>query len=134
MKGNKNIFKKIVISEMVDFLEDYVTNFDDEPIYWVDLHHYVFNVDLYFINDDEAEKVLEEYGVFKAIKEVVNYKKNNFGENYTEITPMSIANMLLYINGENFIYKTLQDFEPDDDYLDLHTAAKCLTRCLKLKK
>ena len=48
--------------------------------------------------------MLEEYGVFDAIEEVMGYEKDNFGEVYTEVwDPEKLANMLYYVIGEEVI-------------------------------
>ena len=43
--------------------------------------------------------------MFKALDKVVNYEKDNFGELYTNIADAKrLANMLVYILGEEFIF------------------------------
>lgn len=72
--------------------------------YYCDLHHEVFNTDYYIVYTSEAEKALEQYGVYKAIGKVVSYERDNFGEQYTDISdPVKVANMLWYIIGEEAI-------------------------------
>lgn len=68
--------------------------------YGCDLHHFLFNEDYAFIFDDVAESAVDSVGVWSAIRLVRNYEVDNFGENYTEIEPCKIANMLVYIYGE----------------------------------
>lgn len=66
-----------------------------------DLHHETFNTDYYIVGTHEAKKALEQYGVFKAIGEIQEYEKFNFGEMYTDLgNPVQVANMLMYIVGQ----------------------------------
>ena len=69
--------------------------------YYCDLHNEVFNTDYYIIGYAKAEKCLEEYGVFKAIRKVKEYEEFNFGEVYTDLADSEkLVNMLYYIIGE----------------------------------
>ena len=69
-----------------------------------DLHKEIFNSDYYIVGTYQAKKALEEYGVFEAIKKVMEYEKYNFGEVLTEIhDPEKLANMLWYIIGEDVL-------------------------------
>lgn len=68
--------------------------------YGYDLHNYLFNEDLAFIYDNEAESAVDSVNVWSAIRLVRTYETDNFGETYTEIEPCKIANMLVYIYGE----------------------------------
>jgi len=72
--------------------------------YYCDLHNEVFNTDYYIIGTYQAEKALEEYGVFDALEKVKEYEKENFGEVYTDISdPEKLVNMLYYIIGEEVL-------------------------------
>lgn len=72
--------------------------------YYCDLHNEVFNTDYYIIGTYEAEKALEEYGVFDAIRLVKEYEIDNFGELFTDIAdPEKLVNMLYYIIGDEVI-------------------------------
>lgn len=85
-------------------LEQIVNTLEYFDSYYCDLHNEVFNTDYYFIYTDEAEKALENYGVFKAIHAIQDYEKFNFGEVYTDLSdPVKIANMLWYIVGDEVI-------------------------------
>lgn len=72
--------------------------------YYADLHNEVFNTDYYIIGTYKAEKALEEYGVFEAIRKVKEYEIDNFGELFTDIAdPEKLVNMLFYIVGDEVI-------------------------------
>ena len=78
--------------------------------YYSDLHHEVFNTGYYIIGTYKAEKALEEYGVFNAIRKVQEYEKNIFGEVFTDLSnPEKIINMLYYIIGEEVLYEMMND-------------------------
>ena len=90
---------------MLDELKNDIEN--GANVYVDDLHHEIYNTS-YSINSTKvAREKLLEYGVFEAIKKVVDYEKASFGEVLTDITePKNLANMLIYILGEEFIYST----------------------------
>lgn len=70
-----------------------------------DLTHEAFNTNYYIIGTAQAEKALEEYGVFQAIREVQKYEKENFGEIITDLSdPEKLANMLFYIVGCDTVF------------------------------
>lgn len=72
--------------------------------YYEDLHNEVFNTDYYIIGTPEAKRALIAYGVFDAIKKVMQYEKENFGEIYTDISdPEKLINTLYYIIGEEVL-------------------------------
>lgn len=74
--------------------------------YYCDLHSEIFNTSYYATSEQEAKENLEQYGVFEAIGKVVNYEQEEFGEVHTKVhEPMSVANMLWYIIGEEAIEK-----------------------------
>ena len=76
-------------------IEDYT--FDD-------VFNDLFNSDYYIIGYKEAEDVLKEYGIFKALEEVQEFDVENFGEWDTDYTdPEKIANMLEYIHASKYM-------------------------------
>lgn len=97
---NKTYFtKKEALQDIIEVLEN---GYD---CYFSELHHEVFNTDYYIIGTYEAEKALEQYGVFNAIREVRQYELDVFGELYTDISnPEKLANMLYYVIGEEVFY------------------------------
>lgn len=98
--------------EALQDLQDTLAFYDG---YICDLHNETFNTDYYIIGTYEAEKALEQYGVFKAIHEIQEYEKDNFGEIYTDLSdPEKIANMLYYIIG----YNVFCELKTVDKYYD----------------
>lgn len=98
------------IENIIEMLQDYDGQISE-------LHHEVFNSDYYIIGYNSAENALLEYGVFKAINEVVSFEIENFGETITDITdPEKVANMLWYIVG----YELLNDLESYQEYNDYY--------------
>lgn len=76
-----------------------------------ELHNEVFNYG-YVSGYVEAEKNLEEYGIFDAIRKVQEYEKLQFGETITDIAdPEKLANMLFYIIGQELIDSAVCDIE-----------------------
>ena len=107
--------------DLVDILEGF--NGD-----YCDLHHETFNTDYYLISTYECEKALEYYGVFEAIREVLEYEKENYGETQTEVDAFKIANMLYYIKAESFmnecepfasLYSEVYDLKATEDNNDI---------------
>lgn len=80
------------------------------------------NFEKYNINDDKilertgelfSDRLPEAVGQYgSAIRLVRNYEVDNFGENYTEIEPCKIANMLVYIYGE-FLLAQVEHLQGD---------------------
>lgn len=90
--------KKQAIADIIECLEN---GYDG---YYCDLHNEVFNTDYYIIGTYKAEKSLEEYGVFDAIRLVKECEIDNFGELFTDIAdPEKLVNMLYYVIGEEVI-------------------------------
>lgn len=98
------------IENIIEMLQDYNGQVSE-------LHNEVFNSDYYIIGYNSAENALLEYGVFKAINEVVSFEIENFGETITDTTdPEKVSNMLWYIVG----YELLNDLESYRDYNDYY--------------
>lgn len=98
------------IENIIEMLQDYNGQVSE-------LHNEVFNTDYYIIGYNDADIALREYGVFKAIKKVVSFEIDNFGENITDmIDPEKVSNMLWYIVG----YELLNDLESYRDYNDYY--------------
>lgn len=69
-----------------------------------------------YIYYSDAKKDLEEYGVFAAIREIVEYEKENYGEVLADFAnPCNIANYLFCIIG----YDTLSFLETYELYWDV---------------
>jgi hypothetical protein len=79
-----------------------------------DFHHKLFNENYYFaINSQCKDFIDSQYdNAFQAIDIVKEYEESNFGTFNTTIDAFNIANMLIYIIGEDLIYNVLNI---DDD-------------------
>ena len=85
-------------------LEDIKNTLEYYNGYYSDLHNKTFNTDYYIIGTYEAEKALEQYGVFEAIRKIQEYENDNFGEVLTDLSnPEEFSNMLYYIVGNEAI-------------------------------
>ena len=87
-------------------LEDIKNTLESYTWYYSDLHLYneAFNTDYYIIGTYEAEKALDQYGTFEAIRKIQEYENDNFGEVFTDLSdPEKVANVLYYIIGEEAI-------------------------------
>ena len=98
MENSKTYFtKKEALEDIKDTLEYYSGNYSD-------LHNETFNTNYYIVGTYEAEKALEQYGVFEAIRKIQEYENDNFGEVLTDLSdPEKISNMLYYIIGNEAI-------------------------------
>ena len=89
--------KQEAIADIMERLENYNG-------YYCDLHNDVFNTDYYIIGTYLAEKELEAYGVFEAIRLVQDYEMGQFGKVYTDLSePEKLINMVYYIIGDEVI-------------------------------
>lgn len=87
----------------------------------VDMHHEVYNRDNTYVHYEDAERDLEQIGTFLAIRTVMQYEQDNFGqtapaEKYGNAC--WVANMVVYILGEALIYHVFgddEDFQTDSD-------------------
>ena len=96
-KSKKYFTKNEALEDIKEVLESYNG-------YYCDLHNEVFNTNYYIVGTYEAEKALEQYGTFEAIRKIQEYENDNFGEVLTDLSdPEKIANMLYYIIGNEAI-------------------------------
>lgn len=87
----------------------------------VDMHHEVYNRDNTYVYYEDAERGLEQIGTFLAIRTVMQYEQDNFGqtapaEKYGNAC--WVTNMVVYILGEALIYHVFgddEDFQTDSD-------------------
>lgn len=105
------------IKEALEDIKEHLVHLDNlEDLEISELHDEVFNTDYYIIGTYKAEKALEQYGVFNALREVQEYEMDHFGEVLTDITdPEQFATMLYYIKG----YETLETLEETTE-IDLY--------------
>lgn len=86
-----------------------------------DMHHEVYNRDNTYVYYEDAERDLKQIGTFLAIRTVMEYEQDNFGqtapaEKYGN--SCWVANMVVYILGEALIYHLFgddEDFQTDSD-------------------
>ena len=96
-----NNFESQAVDMIIDFLADN-PGFES----WDDLHYYIFNEDYTFIYYKDARDALNEYDVFNAIEKIKEYEQFNFGEVTCDFSdPVQVANMLMYIIGEEILCK-----------------------------
>jgi hypothetical protein len=79
-----------------------------------DFHHKLFNENHYFSYTSFCNDFINSQfdNAFNAIDIVKDYEESNFGTFNTTIDAFNIANMLMYIIGEDLIYNVLNI---DDD-------------------
>ena len=110
-EAKKYFTREEAINDIIECLENGYSG------YYCDLHYEVFNTDYYIIGTYEAKEALKQYDVFKAIEKVQEYEKDNFGENYTDISdPEKLANMLYYIIGDDAIAEMYNIKEFNDNW------------------
>jgi len=75
----------------------------------IELHQKLFNSEHYFVYTYDCNNFINSQfdNAFNAIDIVKDYEERNFGSFNTHITPFRIANMLIYIIGEDLIYNVL---------------------------
>lgn len=101
----------------MEAIEDIMERLENYNGYYCDLHNDVFNTDYYIIGRYRAEKELEAYGVFEAIRLVQYYEMEFFGEVYTDLSePEKLINMVYYIIGEEVIGEMYNVPEFDDNW------------------
>ena len=116
-----------LIEEVKETAIDYLKDNESDDTYGCDLHNEIFNTDYFCVYTSDAKKYLENYGVFQAIEEVTEYEKFNFGEVTTEISdPVKLLNMLVYIKGEEILYKSdtltndyWNEYVPSEEYKNI---------------
>ena len=101
----------LIFAKVCETLDERLTA-DAVSQYGCDLRPYLFNEEQAFIYNNEAESAVDSVGVWNAIRLVHTYEKDNFGENFTEIEPCKIANMLTYIYGE-FLLAQVEHLQGD---------------------
>jgi len=116
-----------LLKEVKNQAIDYLTDNQDLEVYGCDLHNEIFNTDYFCVYTSEAKDYLNSYGIFQAIEEVTEYEKFNFGEVTTDISnPCKLINMLVYIKGEEILYKSdtltndyWNEYVPSEEYKNI---------------
>lgn len=124
-----NNYEALAKDMIIDFLHDN-PDFDD----WEDLHHEVFNTSYTFVYSSAAVDTLEVFGTWRAIAKVKEYEEFNFGEVYTDFSePVDIANMLVYIIGEEILYSRLDLYDlTESDKGNEEIIRELIKRCEEL--
>ena len=107
--GRNEIVNKGIMENAFKALYECLDNGYSE--YYCDIHSEVFNSDdylSYYYDNNSALNVLEQYGIFTAIKEIVDYEKDMFGEVYhSDVSfytdPWNVMGLLWYLKGEEVI-------------------------------
>lgn len=94
-----------------------------------DFHNKLFNEDYYFSYTSSCNDFLNSQfdNAFNAIEIVKEWEESNFGTFNTTIDAFNIANMLIYIIGEDLIYNVL-NIEDDTTAKEILTKIKVLTQ------
>lgn len=99
-------------NKIYEFILDGLNSLTDhaDSVQGCDLHNELFNGDGLIYTAD-CLQATEDLGVWDCINLVVGYEKAEFGEVYSKIDPYKIANMVLYIMGQELLNfsPTLQD-------------------------
>lgn len=120
----------------MEAIEDIMERLENYNGYYYDLHNDVFNTDYYIIGRYYAEKELEAYGVFEAIRLVQRYETEQFGKVYTDLSePEKLINMVYYIIGEEVIgemYNVPEFVDNWDNVADDETNKKIIEKMKEL--
>ena len=73
--------------------------------YGCDIHNKLYNEEAYTISIPQAEKDVEDLGVWDCLELVKAYEDFNFGKVFTQLEPFKVANMVYYILGEHILNK-----------------------------
>lgn len=111
--------KPEIFEEVENQLIDALISHDLHGVSTVDMHHSVYNQSETYVYYEDAERDLEQIGTFLAIRTVMEYEQDNFGqtapaEKYGN--SCWVANMVVYILGKALIYHLFgddEDFEND---------------------
>ena len=94
----KNNFNKdLVLPQVAELFDDGIMDCVGE--YGADIHNRLFNWGCGF-SEEQSEKACASVNTWSAIRLVVKYEQDQFGEVQEDITPLHIFNMLLYVYGE----------------------------------
>ena len=107
---------KYKYEEIKEHFDDFIKNEGQE---WVeehkeDLHHEIFNTEIYYIiGTYKATQWLGDQ-VFNVIEYIKEYENNNFGEVNTDFSdPEKIVNMYVYIIGQEIVYNYKEELEKE---------------------
>lgn len=105
--------------------------------YLCDLHHEVFNTEMYTNDEDEATEILDSLGSYSVIGEIVKYEQDNFGytsaDKYND--PCWVLSMFWYIVGEEAMQELGESMEEFDELWNVElTEEECLMLIAKFKE
>lgn len=90
-----DFMKYFTVEEIKNNMAEVLKNYDD---YYRNFHDVVLNSNYYADSEEVALEMLQDYGVFEAIRKIQKYEKDRFGEVTTNLgSPQEVANMLYYI-------------------------------------
>lgn len=110
------IFDEVEV-QLIDALADGTL----EGVNVCDVRHVVYNQSDTYVYYADAERALEQIDTFFAIRTVMQYEQDNFGQVAPAIQygdPCWVANMVVYILGDALIYHLFgddEDFQTDSD-------------------
>lgn len=105
--------------------------------YLCDLHHEVFNTEMYTEDREKAIKILDNLGAYSVIEEITRYEQTNFGEVNTRrlASPCDVLSMFWYIVGEEALAELGEDIEEFDELWNEElTEEECLMLIAKFKE
>ena len=94
-----------------------------------DLHDEVFNTEMYTNDEDEATKILDGFGSYSVIGEIVKYEQDNFGQVSADKydNPCWVLSMFWYITGEEALAELGEDVPEFNELWDEElTEEECL--------
>lgn len=110
------IFDEVEV-QLIDALADGTL----EGVNVCDVRHVVYDQSDTYVYYADAERALEQINTFFAIRTVMQYEQDNFGQVAPAIQygdPCWVANMVVYILGDALIYHLFgddEDFQTDSD-------------------
>lgn len=105
--------------------------------YLCDLHHEVFNTEMYTNDEDEATEILDNLGSYSVIGEIVKYEQDNFGQISADKynNPCWVLSMFWYIVGEEALAELGEDMEEFDELWNEElTEEECLMLIRKFRQ
>ena len=98
------VFDNTEDDKVLDRMLSMADDIDDKVgTYACDLQDELFREEPAFIYVSTAEEACDSVGTWSAIRLVMKYEQDNFGQVHTEIDPCHIANMCVYIYGGFFL-------------------------------
>lgn len=127
----RNEFKNEAKIAIIDKLEE---GYDG---YLYDLHHEVFNMEMYTSDKNEAIEILDDLGGYSVTAEIIGYEQDNFGvvshEKYSN--PCWVLSMYWYIVGEEAMSELGDGIEEFDELWNEElTEGECLMLIAKFKE